>query len=299
VPSLLHEAIVMLFRNRPTLAAELLVRVFGVRVPHVDVVAINEADLTQIVPTEYRADLVVVHGAGPAGAAVVLEVQLDRDENKPFVWPLYQAALRAKLRVPACVLVVTMDDAVARWAATPVVTGQPGVRFAPVVLRVAALPWVTAEEVARAPELALLVVLAHPDEERSAALAWAAIEAVARVDADRAWLYHDIVAARLGVAARAKLEALMKAGNFQPQSEFGKKWYAKGEAEGEAKGEAKGKLEGKLEGKVEAVLRVLVLRGFELTEAQQQRILGCRDLATLDRWLQRAVTATSVHDALG
>ena len=175
MPSLLHEAIVTLFRNRPTLAAELLAQVLGVPVPHADAVCVQEADLTQIIPTEYRADLVVVHGAGPDGAAVVLEVQLERDKDKPYVWPLYQAALRAKLRVPVCVLVVTVDEAVARWAARPVATGQPGVRFAPVGLVAAAQPWVTAEEVARAPELALLVVLAHPDEERSAALAWAAI----------------------------------------------------------------------------------------------------------------------------
>jgi hypothetical protein len=154
---LLHEAIVLLFRNRPTLAAELLAQVLGVPVPPADVVRVQEADLTQIIPTEYRADLVVVHGAGPNGAAVVLEVQLERDQDKPYVWPLYQAALRARLRVPVCVLVVTTDEAVARWAATPIVTGQPGLGFVPVVLGPAAVPTVAdADAAVRAPELALL-----------------------------------------------------------------------------------------------------------------------------------------------
>jgi hypothetical protein len=277
---------VMLFRNRPTLAAELLEGALGVPVPHVDLARVQEADLTQLLPTELRADLVVVHGDGPDGAAVVLEVQLDRNPDKLHVWPLYQAALRAKLRQPACVLVVTDDAGVARWAATPVPTGQPGVCFAPAVLLVTTLPWVSAQEAARAPELALLLVLARPDDERSAAAAYAAIATVGRVDEERACLYHDLAVARLGAAGRAKLEALMKAGNFQPQSEFGKKWYAKGEAEGEARGKA------------EALLAVLTARGFALTDAQRARIADCRDLAALDRWLWRAVTAASVDDAL-
>jgi hypothetical protein len=107
---------------------------------------------------------------------------------------------------------------------------------------------------------------------------------------ERAWLSHDIAHAYLEAAVRAKLEALMEAGTHQPYSEFGKKWYAKGEAEGEAKG--------KLEGKADAVLAVLAARGFAPTDEQKARILGCRDLATLDRWVGRAASATSVDEAL-
>lgn len=298
MPSMLHEAIVTLFRNRPTLAAELLVRV-GVPVPYVNEARVDEADLTQIVPTEYRADLVVVHGEGVDGVAVVVEVQLAVDRSKLFVWPLYQAALRAKLRRPACVLVVTDDEGVARWAATPVPTGQPGISFAPVVVLARSLPWIAADQVAPAPELALLVVVAHPDDERSGELAWAAIESVARVDGARAALYYDIVLAHLGAEARARLEALMGFGNYRPQSDFGKKWFAEGEAEGRLEGKVEGRLEGKLEGKVESVLRVLIGRGLALTEEQKERILACRDLATLDRWLQQALTAKTVDEALG
>ena len=69
----------------------------------------------------------------------------------------FRSALRARLRVPVCVLVVTTDEAVARWAATPIVTGQPGPGFVPVVLGPAAVPTVVDDEAAaRAPELALL-----------------------------------------------------------------------------------------------------------------------------------------------
>ena len=286
MPSMLHEAIVTLFRNRPTLAAELLVRV-GVPVPYAGEGRVHEADLTQIVPTEYRADLVVVHGEGMDGVAVVLEVQLAPDPDKPFVWPLYQAALRARLRLPVCVLVVTVDEAVAQWAATPVLMGPPRSWFVPVVLGPAIVPWVTEEEAARAPELAVLSTMAHGREAGGAVLALAAMGAVVRLDADRARLYHDLVMQYLGAAVRAELEALMATGKYEYQSEFARKYIAEGRTQGQ------------LIAKAEAVMSVLAARGFQPTEEQRQRILACRDLETLDRWVWRAASAASVEDALG
>ncbi|MBI5481959.1 MAG: hypothetical protein HY906_24100 [Deltaproteobacteria bacterium] len=287
MPSMLHEAIVTLFRNRPTMAAELLVGVLHVPVPSAGDVRVYEADLTQIVPTEYRADLVVVHGEGRDGVAVVLEVQLAPDPDKEFVWPLYQAALRARLRLPVCVLVVTDDDAVARWAATPVLVGPPASWFVPVVLGPAAVPWVTAQEAARAPELAVLSALAHGREAGGAQVALAAIAAAVRLDAERARLYHDLVMQHLGEAVRAELEALMATGKYEYQSEFARQYIAEGEAQGE------------LKGKAEALLAVLAARGFPPTDEQRERILSCRDLATLDRWVWRAASAASVDEALG
>ena len=64
--------------------------------------------------------------------------------------------------------------------------------------------------------------------------------------------------------------------------------------EGEAKGESKGRVEGKSE----ALLAVLTARGVEVPEVVKQKILACRDLATLDRLLVQAATATSPDDVL-
>jgi hypothetical protein len=283
---MLHEAIVTLFRNRPTLAAELLVRV-GVPVPHAGEGCVHEADLTQLVPTEYRADLVVVHGEGMDGVAVVVEVQLAQDPDKPFVWPLYEAALRARLRRPVCVLVVTVDEAVARWAATPVLLGPSGSRFVPVVLGPAAVPWVTGDEAALAPELAVLSALAHGREPGAAPVALSAIGAALCLDGERAKLYHDLVMQHLGEALRAELEALMATGKYEYQSEFARKYIAQGEAQGEVRGKA------------EALIAVLAARGLTVSPGQRERIVACGDIATLDRWLWRAVTAATVDEALG
>jgi hypothetical protein len=60
--------------------------------------------------------------------------------------------------------------------------------------------------------------------------------------------------------------------------------------EGETKGESKGK--------AEALLAVLTARGVEVPEVVRQKILACRDMATLDRLLVQAATATSPDDVL-
>ena len=65
MPSFLHEALLMLFRNRPALAPELLRDALHVELPDYTEVRVDSADLTDIEPAEYRADLVILlsHGS--------------------------------------------------------------------------------------------------------------------------------------------------------------------------------------------------------------------------------------------
>jgi hypothetical protein len=63
-------------------------------------------------------------------------------------------------------------------------------------------------------------------------------------------------------------------------------------------GEAKGKAEGESKGKADALLAVLTARGVAVPEGVRQKILGCRDLAMLDRLLVQAATASSPADVL-
>jgi hypothetical protein len=67
-------------------------------------------------------------------------------------------------------------------------------------------------------------------------------------------------------------------------------WIRQREAEGEARGEARGQ--------AAAVLKVLESRGVAVSEAQRQQILRCQDLDRLDRWLRRAIEASSADEAL-
>lgn len=60
MPSQLHEVLLQLFRNRPLLAPELLRDALQVQLPKFTEARIDSADLTEVQPAEYRADLVVL-----------------------------------------------------------------------------------------------------------------------------------------------------------------------------------------------------------------------------------------------
>jgi len=66
--------------------------------------------------------------------------------------------------------------------------------------------------------------------------------------------------------------------------------------EGLARGKTEGLAEGQARGRADAVLRLLAARGIAVDEEARQRILSCRDLATLDQWFDRALKATSLSD---
>ncbi len=72
--------------------------------------------------------------------------------------------------------------------------------------------------------------------------------------------------------------------NYEYRSEFAKHYIGKGLAEGEARGEAN------------ALLRVLMARGFIVDAAIEARVRSCTDLAALERWVTRAVTAPSLAE---
>jgi predicted transposase YdaD len=71
-----------------------------------------------------------------------------------------------------------------------------------------------------------------------------------------------------------------------------------GRAEGQEEGRAKGREEGLTRGRAEDVLRILTARGIHADEAARHRILTCTDLATLDRWFDRSLNATTLSEML-
>jgi len=290
MPSGLHEALVEMFRWRPSLAAELLAGVLGVDLPVFEHARVESGEFTDLTPTEYRADAVVVlTAAGTPVLAAVVEVQLGQDRDKRWSWPVYLTTLRARLRCPAVLLVVCVDAVTAAWCSTPIELGHPGARLCPLVLGPDRVPVVTdAGIAARIPELAVLSAMAHgADPDRSDVLD-ALLGALAAVDEERAMLYSDVVLAVLPVAAQRYLEALMTTPTYEYQSDFARRHRSQGRAEGRA--------EGKAEGKALAVLAVFDARGIDVPAGTRTRITECSDLDKLDSWVRRAVTADSVND---
>jgi hypothetical protein len=269
----------MLFRNRPELAPELLRDVLHVALPAYSEARLEAAELTDIAPAEYRADLVVLLVDGRPVLGIIVEVQLQRSDRKRFTWPVYVANLRARLECPACVLVVTATDAMAAWCRQPIALG-PGNLFAPLVVGPASVPVVEdAQEAERDPELAVLSAMAHGRQLRGEAIGRAALRALQHLTEDRQVLYSDLVLAALSDAARTALEALMASGRYEFQSDFARRHQATGRAEGKAT----------------ALLAVLEARGLAVSADARARILACTDQAQLDLWVRKAVTVPSVE----
>jgi hypothetical protein len=277
MPSIPHEILVDLFKNRPALSAEILVEVLGVSLPAYTEARLASTDLTEIQPAEYRADVVVVLLDRDIPVRVIIvEVQLAADPRKRLSWPAYVTVSRAIHGCPADLLVVAPDPAVAGWCAEPIEIGVPGFALFPPVLRRNAVPVVTElEEAARRPELGVLSAMAHGETGQGAMIAAAVLPAIQGLD-DRARLYYDLVYNSLNEAARRALEAMMK--GYEYQSDFAKKYV----------------LEGRTEEAARALLTVLRVRGIAVPDAIRERILAQKEPERLERWLEKAAVAASV-----
>ncbi|WP_437675375.1 hypothetical protein [Sorangium sp. So ce131] len=297
MPSVTHEALVELFKNRPTLAAELLQDALGQPVPAFTEACVESSDLAEIIPADRRADVIVdllVDEQQRPAMAIVVEVQLGPDPDKPYVWPVYVTQTRARHRCPTRLLVVTIDTWMARWCSQPIDTGHPGLTLTPLVLGPAGVPVITdAEQAKAAPELVVLSAMAHGQEEVGEAIGVAFLAAAAGLDQERRALYTDVVLSSLNEAARRTLEAMMK-GGYEFQSEFARSYVAKGVE----KGLEQGRQQGLLEAKAHDVLTFLEARGLEIPADVRERVLASTDLAELDRWIRRAAVVGDARELL-
>ena len=238
------------------------------------------SDLTEVVPTEFRADAVVLLVDGKPVLGVIVEAQLSRDERKRFSWPAYISVLRARHECPVELLVLTPDRAVAAWAATPIKLDLAGhLVLRPRVLGPDGVPAITdPEQAKRAPEFAVLSALAHGggEPELAGKVGAAAIIAALGLDQERAALYSQLIDAALSKAARAALEDLMQTQSIPIKSEFARIQRASAQAQD--------------------VLLVLEARGLSATDEQRERITSSTDLELLKTWLRRAATAASADE---
>jgi len=285
--SMRHECLVDLFKNRPSLGAELLSEALGVALPSYTEARLISIDLTEIRPAEYRADVVVLLLDDDTPIWVlIIEVQLGVDPRKRFTWPDYTMGARAAHACPVGLLVVAPDPVVAAWCAEPIETGIPNFVLCPPVLGREATPIVTdPADAARRPELAVLSAMAHGQETQGAAIAAAVLPAIRELDDEKARFYGDLVLSCLNDAARRALETMMK--DYEYQSDFAKKYVAQGRQEG--------RQEGRKEGELNLLLRQLRARFGELPAATVARIEAA-DTAEIEQWGERVLSAMTLAD---
>ena len=286
--SLKHEGVIKLVRDRPAFAAELLGELLAVKVPRFSTARCVDTTLTQVRPAEYRPDAVVLFTRRKPVFGVILEAQLRPKKDKRFTWPLYAVGARAREKCPFVVLVVAPNAATARWAARPIDLGG-GNQYTPLVVGPDGVPKLTDPARARRePQLAVLSVMAHGrgDVTTAAAIGTAAAKAILRLSDEQRLLYSLLIEANLSEAARKAIE--MQPGLEKFFSEAQRRNFERGRVEGEAVGRA--------EGEAAALVKILTRRGMTLTVEQRRRIIDCKDLATLERWLDRSLEVRSIEE---
>jgi hypothetical protein len=292
VPSFDHEFLVELFRNRPELATELLRIGAGIAVEHARIEH-GSIDLSHIVPTEYRADAVVVlrDRENRPITGVVVEVQRDTDRGKLLSWPVYVTTLRAKHACAVLLLVIAPDPKVAGWARQPIEIGHPGFRLRPIVIGFDDVPRIQdLDDARRLPELAVLSAIAHPEFD----VANAAVDAIRELPGDRAELYCDEVLSALPEAVRRILEAKMQGHKYK--SEYARRYYGEGEAAGIERGRQEGREQGR------QALRRAVLAGAwhklgELTDEELRLIEAINDEGVLGELINGLMIAETREQA--
>lgn len=306
-----HEVLVELFRNRPTLAAELLVEALDVTLPPYAEARMVSADLTDVQPAQYRADAVVLlFDEGKPVRVNIVEVQLGTDPDKRFSWPHYLTECRRRHRCPVDLLIVAPDSSIADWCAEPIEIGPPGFVLKPPVLQSKLVPIVTdPAEAARRPELAVLSAMAHGNGPSAPDIVQAVVPVLEQLDLDRSTFYLDLVYHSVNEAVRRALEAKMK--GYECTSPIAKRIVEKiregrdlaldegrklGVDEGRKLGVDEGRKLGVDETLAHNLLTLLDTRGVDMSEAARDQILNEHDTARLSRWFKRAITASTLAE---
>jgi hypothetical protein len=140
-----------------------------------------------------------------------------------------------------------------------------------------------------------IVRQAASDDKRKIMLEQAATFATLRLpESQVSVIVHDVLRRNRYMLNPLRDFPYLRAGYRKGKAEG----LAKGKAEGLAKGKAEGLARGNAAGRAESLLILLDRRGIAVPPALRKKILGCTDVAQLDRWFVRAVTATSVTEIL-
>jgi hypothetical protein len=290
-----HEAMHRIFREDPHLLARVLPRA-GIPFPEATSIEPLDTDLTEIRPVERRVDsLFRVHTEGEEGGFLLaVEAQGRPDADKPSSWTYYLAHLYAKYRLPPILLVVCRDKTTAAWAAEPIRIGRrvhTSMVVFPLVLGPGNLPAITdPEEAAGDLALAVLSALAHAKDPGHPAILDALAAALSGVEREQAYSWAEFTETGLGDArARTLWRELL--------STYTLRFPGSGTIIEEAI--LKGREEGREKARAEDILRVLRVRGIDVSDAVRERVGSCDDLDVLGTWLDRAVTVGSADELFG
>ncbi|HVH98960.1 MAG TPA: hypothetical protein VM869_09625 [Enhygromyxa sp.] len=221
----------------------------------------------------------------------ILEIELSYDWLKVIRWALYELAFQSEHNAhSARVAVLTPEPELRERIRTKIL---PRMKTSPVLLEPDQIERITDyQEARRRPELAILGCLFHaqppaPFEAQVEVFraAWMAIQSLAETEARR---YSVLVMSLVPEAVQNQgIAELRETGELD---EYGYELFTESERKGGsfARGHREGVETGRIQTLRRAVLDVLELRGFEVSEAVRERVESCESIEQLERWYAAA-----------
>lgn len=291
----------MLVAENPELWPELLRRCLGLEVDEDLQVLQGPETIRQLRASDHIVDGTAVFQRirdGTLHEAVAGEIQRERDEDKWWTWPLHVAGLRARLRCPVTLVVLTPYQRTARWASRPIDLGRGRMKLHPLVVGPDQIPRsFEPDEARRHPALATLAVMVHGRRAGSKRLIRVTLQAVLdgmNRGEGRSNLLMDLIVASVHAKTLQGIEEEM---GIEPGicfTKIGRRKFAegleRGIEQGIERGIEQGIERGRRDERRQAIALVLDSRGLTLTPAQRRRLDRCSDDVRLTQWLRRAAT---------
>ncbi|MEZ4314859.1 MAG: hypothetical protein R3F14_43150 [Polyangiaceae bacterium] len=323
MPSTLHNVVTEVVKAHPEVLEYLLALAGS---PPGGPLHVTTDTQARTISVERRVDVAFLVGSTKRPSSFLLvEVQLDPDENKRFEWPFYLELWRSRHRCEGAVVVLTIADRVRRWIDSVIVPAS-GVHGTSRQMRptVVALDQIAPALLLRSelPYLAPLVVAGHIHAPDAPEIAERALDlTVATLPLRLARPQLDAIFGMANAALHARLKrrlmdnptyrsalfrSIAEEASVEARAEGKAEGLAEGKAEGLAEGKAEGLAEGKAEGLAEgmaaaaakSLFSVFAARNLPVSAAVKERIESCTDIALLDLWIQRAVTAKTARAAI-
>jgi hypothetical protein len=273
-----HEAPLELIRQHPALAVDLLKAFTGLTVSDQADIRLGPNSLNSIVPAEFTADAVVVvsdPGTGGPQIVIVVEPQGRDDATKRYSWPAYLANVRSATKCPTAVLIVVCPDPGEAQKCRQVITmGHPGWDLWPIVIDPKHAPADDDD-----PYMTLFLACLPALDMAQEVHARRVLDAIRHTGASHAdrMILEAIILKRASAAARPILEALMA---IEWKDDFIERYVD----------------QGAVEVKITDILKVLGARDLRPTKKQLGRVAACTDLATLNLWFDRSLTAATATE---
>ncbi|HEY8981374.1 MAG TPA: hypothetical protein VIU15_17515 [Streptomyces sp.] len=291
-----HEAMHRIFQEDPGIFAR-AARAIGI--PVADVVSSTElsVDASENFVLERRIDtLLCLETVDTEKFLLVVEAQRKKDRGKPASWAYYLAYVYAKYGIPPVLVVVCEDSYTAEWAAQQVDIGPKywkSLMLRPIVLGPDNVPvFTTAEQAARDIPMTVLSAILHNGDPEVRAILEAlapALRGLQERDETAAERYAELTAQGLDRSPYAEFWRELVA--------IDTSFFVSSMSEGiREEGREQGREQGRAVGRAEAILRLLDRRGVPVSDSDRDLITSCTDLPTLDRWFDRAITATTADE---